>query len=237
MAKYLYRQVKVMTDRQKRILSFVCTEQGHRLYFKRGMTKKEITRMYNILCAEQDDLSPHNYDFDNLNISEDTILADIGSAEGNFSLKYIDRIKKLYLFETDPEWIEALEATFYPWKEKVTIVNNYVSDRDNDDFISLDTYFQDKEKPTFLKLDVEGAEKEVLSGGQLMLNNNTIDDILVCTYHRHGDIPYFSEWLQKKNYDIRISKGYMLFIWEKPNYSLDAPFDFRKGLIHAKRNV
>ncbi|MDR1896787.1 MAG: FkbM family methyltransferase [Prevotellaceae bacterium] len=232
MVKYRRRKVKVLSD-EERGLPFVLTEKGHRLYFKKGMRKGEIASLYNSLCAEQDDLSPHNYDFDKLTITDETVFADIGSAEGNFSLKYVDEIKKLYLFETDAEWIEALEATFYPWKDKVTIVNKYVSDRDEGEYISLDTYFLNREKPTLLKLDVEGAEKSVLSGANQTLNDG-IDDILLCTYHRNGDTQYFSEWLRNRNYDIRTSNGYMLYLWEKPNYSLEPPFDFRRGLIHAR---
>lgn len=47
------------------------------------------------------------------------MIADIGSAEGNFSLSNIENVKKVYLFESDKEWIEALEATFRPWRDKV----------------------------------------------------------------------------------------------------------------------
>jgi hypothetical protein len=231
MSKYLYRRVKVTHDCEKK-LYYVITEEGHRLYFKRGLSKKEVALMYNGLCAEQDELSPHNYDFDHLLIQPDTVIADIGCAEGNFSLKYIDKIKKLYLFESEHEWFEALEATFRPWAEKVVIVNKYVSDRHEGAFVSLDKYFQDKEKPTLLKADVEGAENDVLLGSDQILNEG-IKDILLCTYHRGGDAQYLSGRLLEKRYEVKFSPGRMLFIWEKEDYHLEAPFDFRKGLIHA----
>ena len=228
---YLYRKVKVILDDEKK-LYYVITEEGHRLYFKRGLTKKGIIHLYNGLCTEQDDLSPHNYDFDHPSITSDTVIADIGSAEGNFSLKHVDKIKKLYLFEPEREWIEALEATFRPWAEKVVIVNKYVSDRDEGAFISLDTYFRDKEKPTLIKADVEGAENEVLNGSCRILDGS-VKDILLCTYHRGGDAQHFSELLLERKYEVKFSPGRMFFIWENPDYSLEAPFDFRKGLIHA----
>ena len=35
---------------------------------------------------------------------------------------YVDVASKIYLFECDPVWIEALEKTFEPYKDKVVIV-------------------------------------------------------------------------------------------------------------------
>jgi hypothetical protein len=161
--KYLWRQVKIKPD-ETNGLYYVHTDENRRLYFKRGMTKQDVRNMYNSLCMEQDERSPHNYCFDDLTVGAHAVVADIGAAEGNFSLKFIDKIKKLYLFESDANWMEALEATFRPWKKKVVIVNKCVSAYDDDTCISLNTFFQNKEKPTLLKLDVEGAEYEVISG-------------------------------------------------------------------------
>jgi hypothetical protein len=225
-----FHRINLMTDKEMG-LHYVVTNEKRRLYFKRGISLKDAVSTYNALCIEQDPQSPHNYDFDPLPITPDTVIADIGCAEGNFGLKHIDKIKKLYLFESEHEWIEALEATFRPWAEKVVIVNKYVSDRDEGAFISLDKYFQDKERPTLLKADVEGAENDVLVGADQILED--IKDILVCTYHRAGDAQHLSGLLSEKGYEIKFSPGRMLFIWEKEDYSLEAPFDFRKGLIHA----
>jgi hypothetical protein len=233
-AKYLWRHVKVELD-ENNGLYYVYTDEGRRLYFRRGMSKKEVRTTYNDLCAEQDKLSPHNYCFDDLSIGLDSVFADIGSAEGNFSLKFIDKVRKVYLFEYDNNWIEALEATFRPWKEKVLIVDKYVSSSDNDKYVSLDNFFQDKEPPNLLKLDVEGAENEVIEGAKRLCIKD-VKDLLVCTYHRTGDEQKLSHQLKEMNYKINLSPGYMLFIWEhNHNYDLQEPFDFRKGLIHASR--
>jgi hypothetical protein len=94
MSDYLHRVVKVIMDKKTGV-HYVITDGKRRLYFKRGLSKKDVAYMYNRLCAEQAPLSPHNYDFDPLSITSDTVIADIGSAEGNFSLKYINKIKKL----------------------------------------------------------------------------------------------------------------------------------------------
>jgi hypothetical protein len=234
MDKYIWRRVKVKFD-ENNGLHYVYTDEGHRLYLKRGMTKKEVVHMYNGLCMEQDSLSPHNYCFDNLAIDHDTIFADIGCAEGNFSLKFIDKIKKVYLFEGDSDWKEALEATFRPWKEKAVIIDKYVSNCDNDNCVSLDRFFQDKEKPDLLKLDVEGTESEVIDGARQLCIND-VKDLLVCTYHRTEDGQKLSNQLKGMNYKVNFSPGYMLFLWEQDhNYDLQAPFDFRKGLIHGSR--
>jgi hypothetical protein len=233
-ARYLWRHVKVAFDKNNG-LHYVRTAEGRRLYFKRGMTEKEVRHMYNGLCIEQDRLSPHNYCFDDLSVDSNSVFADIGAAEGNFSLKFIDKIKKVYLFESDSNWIEALEATFHPWKEKTVIVDKYVSSYNDDKCASLDTFFQDKEKPNLLKLDVEGAESKVIEGAKQLCEKN-VNDLLVCAYHRTGDEKKLSKQLKEMDYKIKLSPGYMLFLWEhNHSYDLQATFDFRKGLIHASR--
>lgn len=231
--KYNFKKIRISFDEVK-CLNYVCTSEGYRLYFKKGMSEKQIENSYNSLCKEQDKESPHFYFFEGLNFTGNTIVADIGSAEGNFSLMIIDKIKELYLFECDDNWRRALEATFEPWKDKVHIVNKYVSNEKKLDTVSLDEYFQDKEAPTLLKLDVEGAEADVLDGAELLLKQRKISDLLVCTYHKHGDAEILAAKLRGWNYFISYSKGYMLFLWEEANYSLKPPYDFRKGLLHAK---
>ena len=57
------------------------------------------------------------------NVDKETIVADIGCAEANFSLDVIDKVKHIYLLETNNVWSEPLKATFGTYKEKVTIVN------------------------------------------------------------------------------------------------------------------
>ena len=112
------------------------------------MSRKEAVRTYRSLEEEQDLHSPHYYFFDGLTLSENSVVADIGVAEGNFGLKIVDRVKELYLFECDAGWIEALEATFEPWKDKVHIVNRFVSDTTSSDTVRLDDFSEIKVFPT-----------------------------------------------------------------------------------------
>ncbi|MDD2798230.1 MAG: FkbM family methyltransferase [Bacteroidales bacterium] len=229
-ANYHFRKTPVLDDKSKG-LSYVVTDQGRKLYFKRGLSHSTIRTNYNTLCLEQDKNSPHNYYYNNFKAATHTILADIGSAEGNFSLSIVDQVKHIYLFECEDPWIEALEATFEPWKEKITIVKKYVSDESNRDCVRLDDYFEDKEKPTLFKIDVEGAERRVLNGGKKTLIDDSVEKILLCTYHKTGDFEEFSKWMNRSGFNFVSPPGYIFFHLENPNYSSVAPFDFRKGLI------
>ena len=232
-SKYNYRRTKVTRDRETG-LRYVITDENRKLYFPRGWKDRNVRKMYNNLCCEQDELSPHNYCFHDLSIDSDSVIADVGAAEGMFTLKFIDQIKTAYLFECDNDWLEALQATFRTWKEKVAIVNKYVSDENSNNTIKLDDFFSQREKPTLIKIDVEGAESNVLKGAELLLNTG-IKDMLICTYHKKGDEQNFSRQLVEKEFKVVPSPGYMLLISEMPNYSIKEPFDFRRGLIHASR--
>jgi hypothetical protein len=231
--KYKYGKQRMAFDKG-RGLHYALTDEGRRLYFKRGTPKKLAARTYKGLRTEQAPESAHNYCFDNFAVTPGTIIADVGAAEGNFTLKFIDKISKAYLFESDSEWLEALEATFSPWWRKVEIINKYVGAASGKNCVTLDAFFQGKEKPTALKLDVEGAESAVLAGASGLLEGACVSDLLVCAYHRRGDAEQLSGVLQGKAYKIRISPGYML-LTRGTGFSPEAPFDFRKGLIHARK--
>ena len=226
MAKYdIFRTITFM-DKQTG-LPYVITPEKRRLYFKRGMSKSQVRRDYIFLLAEQDGESPHCYTFDGVP-ADNTVIADVGAAEGNFSLQFIEKFKTVYLFEYEEEWVEALQATFAPWKDKVHIINTLVSDREADGQISLDSYFKDKEKPTLLKMDVEGYEEQILKGADALINNtagNNGDpkpELLVCTYHRKDDAVKLPSLLREKGFSVKLSAKYMFFQNE-----------FRKGLLHA----
>jgi len=226
---YKASEIEVLTDTKKK-LKYVLF-YGKRLYFKRSCSEAEIKILFNSLILSQDIKSPHRYLTEDFNVSENDIIADIGSAEGDFSLKIIDKVKKIYLFETDPELIEALQSTFEPWKEKVIIINKYVSDKSTDNHISLDSYFKGKELPDLIKIDVEGAEYNLLCGAKSLLSSKKSLKIVVAAYHRYNDEIILRNELDKYGFTSKFSNGYMLSIWDD---ILIEPY-LRRGLIRANK--
>lgn len=172
---------------QTKGLYYIMTE-GKRLYFKKDMKPEKITNLYKELIIEQDKRSAHHY-FDNTveEIKGKTFL-DVGGAEGLISLFVIEAASHIYIFESDPSWIEALNATFQPWKEKVTIVNKLIGKETKDDWLTLDDFFNDKSSDNlFLKMDIEGSEQDALKGArQLFLNGKQLS-FAICTYHEEDD--------------------------------------------------
>jgi hypothetical protein len=206
-------------------------QEGKRLYFKKRWSEKRIKRAYSDLVREQDINSPHRYLTDSFTIGEDDILADIGAAEGNFSLSVIEKVKKIYLFEYDREWTEALRATFSPWAEKVEIINKYVSDSDDESHVRLDTFYKQNKDLTFLKIDVDGAESIVLNSCNEVFKGPGSFKVALCTYHKNNDEKDFTILLKNHGFSITPSKGYMIHYYDK---KMKAPF-LRRGLIRAVR--
>ena len=202
--KYLTQKIKLTKDKSNGL--FYVNHKGKRLYFKRELSKSAIKDLYRCLCIEQDKDSPHSYSFGEMSFQNE-IVADIGAAEGIWGLSLIESVKTLYLFECDEGWIEALNLTFSPWKEKVRIINKYVSDN---------------------------SEEVMLKGAEKMIQNGVLKKIIVCSYHRPNDEKMISEMLGD-NYLLSISKGYMLDVYSDVDYdSIDISSIFRKGVIYAK---
>ena len=182
---------------------------GKKLYFKRSMYD-QIEIVYRGLLIEQDERSAHRYIPDYQTMKGKSLL-DVGSAEGIFTLDVIDLIEHAYLFECDDEWVEALEATFLPWKDKITIVRKYVSDMDDENNTTLDSYFQGKTiQHPFLKMDIEGYEKKALAGANRLLKQNDTSGA-VCIYHQHHDEEVLGNLLKNQGYQIDIQPGYLYF--------------------------
>jgi hypothetical protein len=222
-------QVEVISDPEKGMRYVL--QDGKRLYFKKRWSKKKIQNSYCDLSREQDPQSPHRYLTDLFTIGKDDVLADIGAAEGNFSLAVIEKIKKVYIFEYDQEWIEALKATFAPWSEKVEIINKYVSDHDDASHIRFDTFFENKKDINFLKIDVDGAESVVLNSCNAVFNAHESFKIALCTYHKNNDEKDFTVLLNGYGFSITPSRGYMINYYDK---KMKAPY-LRRGLIRAVR--
>ena len=206
-------------------------QEGKKLYFKKRWNEKRIKRAYSDLLREQDIDSPHRYLTDTFTVGENDVIADIGAAEGNFSLAVIDKVKKIYLLEYNPEWIEALKATFAPWSDKVEIIGKYVSDKDDVSHIRLDTFYEDKKDLNFLKIDVDGAEAIVLDHCKEIFKSDKPFKVVLCTYHKNNDEKDFTPLLRNHGFSVNPSKGYMIHYYDK---KMKAPY-LRRGLIRAIR--
>jgi hypothetical protein len=227
---YIAKDIDVHTD-EKSGLKYVLHE-GKRLYFKRKWKENEIRTAYNALRIEQDVNSPHRYLSPDFPVRDGAVIVDAGAGEGNFSLSVIEKARKLYLFEADKEWIEALNATFQPWKNKVVIVNKYVSNIDTDTHVSLDSFFKG-EKIDLLKADVEGCELQLLQGASNILFSQKDIMVAMCAYHRQNDAEMINRVLTQYGFDTKFSKGYMFFFLDSP----PAPPYLRKGIVRAAGRI
>jgi hypothetical protein len=208
-----------------------CILEGKRLYFKRGMEVQKIRRQFNNLLLEQDPQSAHRYLSSGFEVAEGDVVIDAGAAEGNFSLSIIEKVSKLILIETNPAWLDALEATFKPWKEKVIIINKFVSDHNSASTITIDKIIEQEGHVNFIKIDVDGEEGPLLSGSKHTLRLPTAPKIAICVYHREGDPEKFDTLLKEYGFQTVFSDGYMIFISQQ---GLEFPY-LRKGLLKARK--
>lgn len=226
---YMPDMIEVFFDKD-RGLKYVMLD-GKKLYFRQQWTKRRIQRAFAELSREQDPGSPHRYLGNGFSVGENDVIADIGAAEGNFSLSVIDRVKKVYLFESDSRWVDALKATFEPYSEKAVIVKKRVSDIDDSGNVRMDTFYDSCGDITFLKIDVDGAERQVLKGCKALFSGNKPLKVALCTYHKEEDENQFAELLKGYGFNVSFTKGYMIPYYDK---KLKAPW-LRRGLIRAER--
>jgi hypothetical protein len=203
-----------------------------RLFFKKGFTEEYAREYYSSLQKEQDKDSPHRYLSQGFSIDENDFVADIGCAEGIFALSIVEKVSKIYLFESDVDWISALNATFSPWKDKVQIINKFVSNVDKNNLLSLDQFFGVNHPINFIKIDAEGSEKNILKGCENILKNKKSIKVALCTYHKQNDEVDFSQLLINYGFNISFSNGYMIYFYDK---KITVPY-LRKGLIRATKS-
>jgi hypothetical protein len=209
--------------------------EGKKLFFKKNWKDIDIKRYYNSLRVEQDKDSPHYYfGKDECLPSGDDIIADVGAAEGIWALSMIERCGKVYIFESDEEWVPALEATFEPWKDKVVIVSRFVgAEDDGENFVSLDSYFDDR-RIDCIKADIEGAEEDMLRGGAAVFKDK-ISKAVICSYHKRGDEQMIKGYLGRYGFDkIETSNGYMIF-GDFSGEILEPPY-LSRGLVFSLKN-
>lgn len=219
--KYRLLDVTVLTDNEKRMQYVI--HNSNRLYFPSEYSSNEIKEIYKGLRIEQDEDSPHRY-VKSYNELKGKILLDIGSAEGVFALDVIELVEHAYLFECDKKWIKALEATFAPWGNKVSIVERYVSNTNDKENITIDYFFDNRSKNNlFIKMDIEGYELSALEGASKTFEQGQNLGFSICVYHRENDILSIPSYLSKYNYQYEFTKGYLFMSWQ-----------LRKGIVRSK---
>jgi hypothetical protein len=220
MLKYKKWKVEVFMDEEYHLPYVLHHEK--RLYFPQNYDTKRIQGLYKTLVLEQDIQSPHRYVNSYQELTGFTLL-DIGAAEGIFTLDVIDYVQQAYLFECENAWIQALNATFAAWQDKITIVKKYINDVDNSESITLDTFLQAKKKgKIFLKMDIEGYEQAALKGAQQTLSNSADIRCAICTYHKSNDAQEINNILSANGFECQFTEGYLFF--EK---------ELRKAVIRA----
>lgn len=219
----------------KKKLPFV-VHNGKRLYFPKHWSLDESKSQYqyfvereNLLGGNYTSKAPHQYQTKIFQIESGDVLLDVGCAEGLVALDVIEKVKRAILFESDPIWEAPLKATFEPYKDKVKIINKWVSDIDNETSVTLRTSTQGLEKETFfVKMDIEGAEELVVKGNSDFFKNRKVK-AACCTYHKYNHFEILNETFMKWGYSTEPSDGYILCFMD----NVFAPPYFRKGLIRA----
>lgn len=206
---------------------------GKRMYFPKDYPfwKSNGQDFVKNILGEQEDGSPHKYIRDDIEIASNSIIVDAGVCEGNFALKYIDKVKKIYLIEVESRWMEVLRKTFADYEEKVVFCNKFLSRFDNEHEITLDSLIPENETIDFLKMDIEGAEVDALLGAKEVLERS-MAECAVCSYHKQYDEKYISFILESYGYNTSHSDGYMCFPYD---INMKDTMDLRRGIIYASK--
>ena len=207
MLEYKNRIITIEHDSELNLPFIV--HNGKRLYFKEKSKHEEIRTLYKALITEQDERAAHRY-VKSYSELKGKILLDIGSAEGIFSLDTIEFTDHVFLFEYDSEWVKPLEATFAPWKNKVTLIPKYIGEKTDDISITIDDFLKDKPKENlFIKMDIEGAERRALNGAVETLKNVKSLRMSVTTYHQKNDPEFISNFVSGYGLQYEFSNGLM----------------------------
>lgn len=226
---YEYEHERYYVYRDSDMMPYILFE-GKRMYYPRNRRffADDNGEYIEDLLIEQGEGSPHLYIREDKGIvpPKGGVLVDAGVCEGNFALRYVDDVGKVYLVESNPEWIEPLERSFRPYKNKVTICNKFLSDMDSSTTVSLDSLVDGY--ADFLKMDIEGYELNALKGAKKTLGSNCICSI--CSYHKYRDEEKIRSVLERYGYTTSVSEGYMFFSYDE---DIIKTMDFRRGIVYG----
>ncbi|MCR5592655.1 MAG: FkbM family methyltransferase [Saccharofermentans sp.] len=228
--KYKISDFHVELDKSNGLFFYV--KDGFKIYLRRGYKSGfRASKYMRDVNMEQDPMSPHCYTNEDFLPSEDSILFDIGGAEGIFTVKYLERVKHAYIFECDPRWIEALTYTFKDYKDKVTVVPKYVTNYCDDEHITIDKFIEDNNltaEKIFIKADVEGDECNIVNGASKILERRKDIKIALCTYHIQDHEALLTG--RFKDWKVSTTKGYMLYYYD---FDFNDPY-VRRGVIRIE---
>ena len=217
--KYKKIPVQTLWDGAKEL--YYVIYEGKKLYYP--SRTGNLDEGYRFLLMEQDIHSPHRY-LENISRLEGKTVLDMGASEGVFTLSAIEIIDHAYLFECDERWVNALNATFAPWKEKITIVTKYVSNVNDENNITIDRFLEGKSKKNlFLKMDIEGYEQAALQGAEKTIQEAEDIDFSICTYHNEEDAARIAQFFKNHSIATEQTEGFMFF-----------DHHFRKVIIRRK---
>lgn len=206
---------------------------GKKMFYPKSCSKEVVACNFNFINLEQDERSPHRYLDKNFNVEEGDVIIDAGVAEGNFALDVIEKASKVYLIECGHEWVEALEKTFEPWKEKVVIIEKMLGEINDDMHISIDNFVTENEV-NFIKMDVEGAEIESLRGASKVLKNSRNIKCAICAYHRKNAEKDIRAIMEEQGFFTTTTAGYMFF---KEDMDSWVDGELRRGIVRAVKFV
>ena len=201
----------VVVQRDKEGFPYIL-HNGKRMFLKKNWDENKCKKYYISLLCELDMESPHSYFASKkVDFSKDDVVADLGAAEGIFSLDIIEKVEKVYMFECDPEWKEPLKRTFEKWNDRIEIVEKFIGSICDESSITLDCFFKGK-KVTCIKADIEGAEENMLIGGEETFLKK-VKKALICTYHLPNAELSIQTYLNKYGFDTEFNEGYVLFVY------------------------
>lgn len=213
------------------------THKNKKLFFKANHTLTDVLDLYQnyiqterLLDSEETEDTPHQYQSPRVYVSDGDVVFDIGAAEGLFALDQLERASHVIIVESDPEWIIPLKQTFAPYKDKVTIIQKFVSDTDTDTTITLEKILSHIDyRSAFIKMDIEGYELKSLTAAESALRRGKGIKFSIASYHKQHDAEEMKSFFDNIGYYSELSNGYMLF----HSYDTPAPPYFRKGIIRA----
>ena len=183
-----YKGLKTEVYRDNEGWNYVM-HRGKKLFFPKEWNELKIRSYYNGLITEQDRKSPHCYFTDSFSLAKGGIFVDVGCAEAMTSLESVDTASHVYLFECNKEWYGALDKTFKPYLDKVSMVHKWVSDKTEGEFIRLDDalHIEDlQHRECMVKMDIEGYEGRALRGAEKLLQYDKLK-LACCLYHNKDD--------------------------------------------------